>query len=147
MRKFQLEMGGKNPMVVLDDADLEVAVEACLNGAFYSTGQRCTASSRLIVQDGIHDRFVARLSERMKALVVGDPLDKATQIGPVVDAGQLEQDESYIKIGKDEGAELVGGERVKRDDRGLLPRSRRCSSARPTPCGSAGRRSSARWRA
>ena len=61
MRKFQLEMGGKNPMVVLDDADLEVAVEACLNGAFYSTGQRCTASSRLIVQDGIHDRFVARL--------------------------------------------------------------------------------------
>ena len=59
MRKFQLEMGGKNPMVVLDDADLEVAVEACLNGAFYSTGQRCTASSRLIVTDGIHDRFVA----------------------------------------------------------------------------------------
>ena len=94
-------MGGKNPMVVLDDADLEVAVEACLNGAFYSTGQRCTASSRLIVQDGIHDRFVARLSERMKALVVGDPLDKATQIGPVVDAGQLDQDESYIRIGKD----------------------------------------------
>ena len=87
MRKFQLEMGGKNPMVVLDDADLEVAVEACLNGAFYSTGQRCTASSRLIVQDGIHDRFVARLSERMAALKVGDPLDKATQIGPVVDAG------------------------------------------------------------
>ena len=84
MRKFQLEMGGKNPMVVLDDADLEVAVDACLNGAFYSTGQRCTASSRLIVQDGIHDRFVARLSERMAALKVGDPLDKATQIGPVV---------------------------------------------------------------
>ncbi len=114
MRKFQLEMGGKNPMVVLDDADLEVAVDACLNGAFYSTGQRCTASSRLIVQDGIHDRFVKRLKERMAALVVGDPLDKATQIGPVVDAGQLEQDESYIAIGRDEGAELVGGERLKR---------------------------------
>ena len=120
MRKFQLEMGGKNPMVVLDDADLEVAVEACLNGAFYSTGQRCTASSRLIVQDGIHDRFVARLSERMAALKVGDPLDKATQIGPVVDAGQLEQDESYIRIGKDEGAELVGGERLKRDTEGFF---------------------------
>jgi alpha-ketoglutaric semialdehyde dehydrogenase len=120
MRKFQLEMGGKNPMVVLDDADLEVAVEACLNGAFYSTGQRCTASSRLIVQDGIHDRFVARLTERMAALVVGDPLDKATQIGPVVDAGQLEQDERYIAIGKDEGAELVGGERVKRDTQGFF---------------------------
>ena len=81
-------MGGKNPMVVLDDADLKVAVDACLNGALFSTGQRCTASSRLIVQDGIHDRFVARLKERMAALVVGDPLDKATQIGPVVDAGQ-----------------------------------------------------------
>ena len=120
MRKFQLEMGGKNPMVVLDDADLEVAVEACLNGAFYSTGQRCTASSRLIVQDGIHDRFVARLSERMAALKVGDPLDKATQIGPVVDAGQLEQDESYIRIGKDEGAELVGGARLKRDTEGFF---------------------------
>jgi aldehyde dehydrogenase (NAD+) len=119
MRKFQLEMGGKNPMVVLDDADLEVAVEACLNGAFYSTGQRCTASSRLIVQDGIHDRFVARLSERMRALVVGDPLDKATQIGPVVDAGQLDQDVSYIKIGKDEGAELVGGGRVKKGTEGF----------------------------
>ena len=120
MRKFQLEMGGKNPMVVLDDADLEVAVDACLNGAFYSTGQRCTASSRLIVQDGIHDRFVERLKERMAALVVGDPLDKATQIGPVVDAGQLEQDESYIAIGKDEGAELVGGERLKRDTEGFF---------------------------
>ncbi|MFO1209033.1 MAG: aldehyde dehydrogenase family protein [Amaricoccus sp.] len=113
MRKFQLEMGGKNPMVVLDDADLEVAVEACLNGAFYSTGQRCTASSRLIVTDGIHDRFVKRLTERMTALKVGDPLDPSVNIGPVVDQGQLDQDESYIRIGKDEGAELVGGERVK----------------------------------
>jgi aldehyde dehydrogenase (NAD+) len=120
MRKFQLEMGGKNPMVVLDDADLEVAVEACLNGAFYSTGQRCTASSRLIVQEGIHDRFVARLKERMAALVVGDPLDKATQIGPVVDAGQLDQDERYIAIGVDEGAELVGGERLKKGTEGFF---------------------------
>ncbi len=120
MRKFQLEMGGKNPMVVLDDADLDVAVEACLNGAFYSTGQRCTASSRLIVTEGIHDRFVKRLSERMEALVVGDPLDKATQIGPVVDQGQLDQDESYIKIGQDEGAELVGGARIKRGTEGFF---------------------------
>jgi acyl-CoA reductase-like NAD-dependent aldehyde dehydrogenase len=120
LRKFQLEMGGKNPMVVLDDADLEVAVEACLNGAFYSTGQRCTASSRLIVTDGIHDRFVARMKEKMAALVVGDPLDKATQIGPVVDEGQLAQDEGYIKIGQDEGAELVGGERLKRGTEGFF---------------------------
>jgi aldehyde dehydrogenase (NAD+) len=120
MRKFQLEMGGKNPMVVLDDADLEVAVEACLNGAFYSTGQRCTASSRLIVQDGIHDRFVARMRERMAALVVGDPLDKATHIGPVVDQNQLDQDEGYIRIGRDEGAELVGGARVKQATEGFF---------------------------
>ena len=103
LRKFQLEMGGKNPMVVLDDADLEVAVEACLNGAFYSTGQRCTASSRLIVTDGIHDRFVARMRERMNALTVGDPLDKSVQIGPVVDQSQLDQDEGYIKIGTGRG--------------------------------------------
>ena len=104
MRKFQLEMGGKNPMVVLDDADLEVAVDACLNGAFYSTGQRCTASSRLIVH-GRHPRPLRQrgCSERMAALMVGDPLDKATQIGPVVDAGQLDQDESYIEIGQRRG--------------------------------------------
>jgi aldehyde dehydrogenase (NAD+) len=120
MRKFQLEMGGKNPMVVLDDADLEVAVEACLNGAFYSTGQRCTASSRLIVQDGIHDRFVRRLTEKMAALKVGDPLDPSVHIGPVVDQSQLDQDESYIRIGKDEGAELVGGARVKGANEGFF---------------------------
>ncbi len=113
-------MGGKNPMVVLDDADLEVAVEACLNGAFYSTGQRCTASSRLIVTDGIHDRFVARLTERMAALKVGDPLDASTQIGPVVDQSQLDQDTRYIGIGNEEGTELVGGELLERDTKGFF---------------------------
>ena len=114
MAKFQLEMGGKNPLVVLDDANLEQAVEVALQGAFFSTGQRCTASSRLIVTAGIHDAFVKRLAERTQALVVGDARDAKTQIGPVVDASQLAQDERYIKIGKDEGAKLVvGGERVK----------------------------------
>ena len=122
MRRFQLEMGGKNPLVVLDDADLEVAVECAVNGAFFSTGQRCTASSRLIVTEGIHDRFVAALAERLKALKVDDALKDGTQIGPVVDASQLEQDVDYIDIGRDEGAKLVwGGERLNRDDRGLLP--------------------------
>jgi aldehyde dehydrogenase (NAD+) len=120
MRKFQLEMGGKNPMVGLDDADLEVAVEACLNGAFYSTGQRCTASSRLIVTEGIHDRFVARIKERMAALKVGDPLDPSVNIGPVVDQSQLDQDESYIEIGTKEGAELTGGGRVKGSNEGFF---------------------------
>ncbi len=115
MKKFQLEMGGKNPLVVLDDADLGVAVDCAINGAFFSTGQRCTASSRLIVTEGIHDRFVAAMVERMKKLVIGDALDGATQIGPVVDESQLAQDESYIAIGRDEGAKLVqGGERVAR---------------------------------
>lgn len=121
MRRFQLEMGGKNPLVVLDDADLGVAVEAAVNGAFFSTGQRCTASSRLIVTDGIHDRFVAAVAERLKGLKIDDPLKDGTQIGPVVDAGQLKQDEDYIAIGRKEGAELVaGGERLNRDTEGFF---------------------------
>src|SRR5947207_2477902 len=117
--KFQLEMGGKNPLVVLDDAQLDQAVEVAVQGSFYSTGQRCTASSRIIVTQGIHDKFVSRLAERARALVVGDARDPKTQIGPVVDARQLEQDERYIGIGKGEGAKLLaGGERVKRDKNG-----------------------------
>ena len=112
-RKFQLEMGGKNPTVVLDDADLKVAVESVAQSAFFSTGQRCTASSRIIVTEGIHDKFVEALSERARNLRVGDALDKNTEIGPVVDPSQLKQDMDYIEIGKAEGAKLVvGGERV-----------------------------------
>ncbi|MCB1500935.1 MAG: aldehyde dehydrogenase family protein [Bauldia sp.] len=115
MRKFQLEMGGKNPLVVLDDADLKVAVECALNGAFFSTGQRCTASSRLVVTEGIHDKFVDALCDRIRNLVVDDALKDGTQMGPVVDQSQFDQDESYIKIGKDEGATLRwGGERLNR---------------------------------
>ncbi|MEP4037569.1 aldehyde dehydrogenase family protein [Pseudophaeobacter sp.] len=110
MKKVQLEMGGKNPMVVLDDADLDLAVEACLNGAFYSTGQRCTASSRLIVTDGIHDRFVAALTKAMQGLKVGNALEAGIQMGPVVDARQLEQNLSYLKIAAEEGGTVIGGE-------------------------------------
>ncbi|MDH3418943.1 MAG: aldehyde dehydrogenase family protein [Gammaproteobacteria bacterium] len=114
--KVQLEMGGKNPLVVLDDADLETAVECAINGAFFSTGQRCTASSRLIVTENIHDRFVARLVERMEALVVDNALKPETQMGPVVDQGQLGQDLEYVDIGRAEGANIVtGGGRVERD--------------------------------
>ncbi|MFN4211947.1 MAG: aldehyde dehydrogenase family protein [Devosia sp.] len=112
-RKFQLEMGGKNPTVVLDDADLKVAVETVAQSAFFSTGQRCTASSRVIVTEGIHDAFVDALCERTKNLRVGDALAKDTEIGPVVDPSQLKQDMDYIGIGQDEGAELrAGGQRV-----------------------------------
>jgi acyl-CoA reductase-like NAD-dependent aldehyde dehydrogenase len=112
-RKFQLEMGGKNPTVVLDDADLKVAVESVAQSAFFSTGQRCTASSRVIVTEGIHDKFVDALCERTKNLRVGDALAKDTEIGPVVDPSQLKQDMDYIDIGRGEGAELrAGGNRV-----------------------------------
>ncbi|HEY4924360.1 MAG TPA: aldehyde dehydrogenase family protein [Roseiarcus sp.] len=115
MRKFQLEMGGKNPLIVLDDADLKNAVECAVNGAFFSTGQRCTASSRLIVTKGIYARFAEAMAERMKGLVVDDALKAGTHIGPVVDQSQLDQDLSYLRIGADEGAKLlVGGERVER---------------------------------
>jgi alpha-ketoglutaric semialdehyde dehydrogenase len=120
MKKVQLEMGGKNPLVVLDDADLDVAVECAVNGAYFSTGQRCTASSRLIVTQGIHDRFVAALTERLKALSVDDALASGTHIGPVVDQSQLDQNMKYLAIGKEEGATLHwGGELLNRDKPGF----------------------------
>jgi acyl-CoA reductase-like NAD-dependent aldehyde dehydrogenase len=109
MAKFQLEMGGKNPFVVLDDADLAVAVNCTVNSGFFSTGQRCTASSRVIVTEGIHDRFVAAVADRIKALKVDDARKAGTDIGPVVDASQLAQDLEYIGIGQQEGAKLVAG--------------------------------------
>jgi acyl-CoA reductase-like NAD-dependent aldehyde dehydrogenase len=120
MKKFQLEMGGKNPLVVLDDADLKVAVEVAVNGSYFSTGQRCTASSRLIVTAGIHDRFVEALTERMKGLVVDDALKSGVHVGPVVDQSQLDQDLRYLKIGQDEGAKLHwGGELLNRETPGF----------------------------
>ena len=119
-RKYQLEMGGKNPMVVLDDADLTVAVEAAANSAFFSTGQRCTASSRLIVTEGIHDKFVAALTEKLKTLNVDNATKAGTHIGPVVDAKQLKTDTDYIEIGKQEGAKLAfGGEIISRETPGF----------------------------
>jgi len=119
-RKFQLEMGGKNPMVVLDDADLTVAVEAAANSGFFSTGQRCTASSRLIVTEGIHDKFVAALTEKLKTLTVDNALKAGTHIGPVVDEKQLKTDTDYIEIGKSEGAKLAfGGELVRNETPGF----------------------------
>ena len=108
-KKVQLEMGGKNPMVVVDDADLDVAVGASLNGAFFSTGQRCTASSRLIVTAGIHDAFLDKLTAAAADLVIGDPLDSKTQIGPVVDQGQLDQNLEYLAIAATEGCDVRGG--------------------------------------
>jgi alpha-ketoglutaric semialdehyde dehydrogenase len=118
--KFQLEMGGKNPLVVLDDANVDAAVASAVDGAFFQTGQRCTASSRLIVQSKVHDAFVDKMITAMKALKVDHALKDGTQIGPVVDEVQLTQDEKYIQIGRDEGAELAwGGERLNRDTKGF----------------------------
>lgn len=117
--RVQLEMGGKNPLVILDDADLERAVMVALDGSFFSTGQRCTASSRLIVTDGIHDRFVAALAEKVAALKVGHALSPDTQIGPAVSQGQQDNDYSYIDIARDGGGRIVvGGDRVKSDTPG-----------------------------
>ena len=120
LARVQMEMGGKNPLVVLDDADLDTAINCAIQGAYYSTGQRCTASSRLIATDGIHDRFVAAMEEALKTLKVDDARKEGTQIGPVVDQSQLDQDLSYINIGVKEGARLVcGGERLNRDTEGF----------------------------
>jgi alpha-ketoglutaric semialdehyde dehydrogenase len=117
--RLQLEMGGKNPLVVLDDADLPTAVSVAVNGAYFQSGQRCTASSRIVVTEGIHDRFVDAVVDRMKRLVVDDALKPGTEIGPVVDQRQLDKDLEYLEIGRREGARLVqGGERLKRDTDG-----------------------------
>jgi aldehyde dehydrogenase (NAD+) len=117
--RVQLEMGGKNPLIVLDDADLERAVNIALDGSFFATGQRCTASSRLIVQDGIHDKFVALLAEKVAALRVGDALDPNTQMGPAVSEAQMETSYTYIDVARGEGARIVtGGDRLTLDKPG-----------------------------
>ena len=120
MAKVQLEMGGKNPLVILDDADIDVAVNCAVQGAYFSTGQRCTASSRFVVTKGIHDRFVDAVTEKLKSLTVDNALSEGTDIGPVVDQSQLDQDERYLAIGREEGAEVAwGGERLNRDTDGF----------------------------
>jgi len=119
LAKVQLEMGSKNPLVVLDDADVPTAVNVAVQGAYFSTGQRCTASSRLIVTDGIHDRFVEAISERLASLRVGNALEPGVEIGPVAQQPQLDQDLEYIGIGHKEGARLAyGGERLSRATEG-----------------------------
>jgi len=118
-KKVQLEMGGKNPMVILDDADLATAVNTSVNGAFFSTGQRCTASSRLVVTQGIHDKFVEAVKEKMKSLKIDNALKPGTDIGPVVDQSQLDQDMKYIEIARQEGGKVFGGERLNRETEGF----------------------------
>ena len=120
LKKVQLEMGGKNPQVVIDDADLGQAVELCVQSAFFSTGQRCTASSRLIVTQGIYPQFIEAMQTRMATLKVGDALAGGIDIGPVSSQSQLAQDVDYVAIGQNEGGKLLmGGDRLKRDTEGF----------------------------
>jgi aldehyde dehydrogenase (NAD+) len=121
--KCQCEMGGKNPIVVLADADLDLAVESTVQGAFGSTGQRCTATSRAVVVESIANEFLERLEARTASLVVGNGLNPATNVGPSVDESQLDTVLSYVQAGKEDGAQLVrGGDRLRDDgrDRGFF---------------------------
>jgi alpha-ketoglutaric semialdehyde dehydrogenase len=112
-KKVHLEIGGKNGIMVLDDANLELALEGCLWGGFGTTGQRCTAASRVIVHEQVHDRFVEQLVARVKALRVGDGLDPRTQMGPSISEKQLGKVVSYVEIGRQEGARVAcGGQRL-----------------------------------
>jgi alpha-ketoglutaric semialdehyde dehydrogenase len=112
-----LELGGKNPMIVLDDANLDLAIEGGLWGAFGTTGQRCTATSRMIVQKGVYNEFVHRLVERAKALKIGNGLDESVDMGPAINENQLKTDLKYVEVGKDEGAKLLcGGDRLDKND-------------------------------
>jgi alpha-ketoglutaric semialdehyde dehydrogenase len=112
-----LELGGKNPMIVLDDANLELALEGGLWGAFGTTGQRCTATSRIIVQKGVYQQFVDEFVARAKRLKVGNGLDEDVEMGPAINKNQLETDLKYVEIGRDEGAKMLcGGNRLDKGD-------------------------------
>jgi len=112
-KKCQCEMGGKNPLVLLEDGDIDQAVSAALKGAFGSTGQRCTATSRVIVERPVYERFVGKLIEGAKEIRVGNPLSDSIQMGPSVDANQFAEVHKYIEIGKEEGAKLcIGGNKI-----------------------------------
>ncbi|GAB3625632.1 aldehyde dehydrogenase [Pandoraea terrae] len=121
MAKMQMEMGSKNPLVVMDDADMNLAIDVAVQAAFGGTGQKCTAASRIIVHKAVHDEFVEKFANAARALTVGHALDSTTQIGPVVSASQLKQNLEYIALGKSEGAELIcGGEALERQTKGYF---------------------------
>ena len=118
-KKVSLEMGGKNAMIVMDDARLDLAVEGALWGAFGTAGQRCTATSRIIVHKKVHDEFVARFAEGAESLKVGDGIDESVQVGPLVNETQLKKVMEYVQIGRDEGADPVfGGVRLTKGEFG-----------------------------
>jgi aldehyde dehydrogenase (NAD+) len=108
-KKVHLEMGGKNVIMIMDDAQLELAIEGCLWGGFGTTGQRCTAASRVVVHERVYDAFLDDFARRAKALRVGNGLDEKNQVGPVVSDSQLQTVMKYVEIGQKEGAKLVAG--------------------------------------
>lgn len=116
LKRVSLELGGKNAQLVMPDADLSLALEGVLWGAFGTTGQRCTATSRLILHEAIYDRFLSMLVDRANALTVGDGLESGVDVGPCVNRGQQETVESYVEVGKNEGAKLVAG--------GMIPKEK-----------------------
>jgi aldehyde dehydrogenase (NAD+) len=109
LKRLSLELGGKSPNIVFADADLEAAARGAMTGIFYNKGEVCAAGSRLFLEEKIHDEFMARLTDKVKGMKVGDPMDKATRMGPVVSKAQLETVLSYIEAGKQEGARVVAG--------------------------------------
>ncbi|HET7627619.1 MAG TPA: 5-carboxymethyl-2-hydroxymuconate semialdehyde dehydrogenase [Bacillales bacterium] len=109
LKRFSMELGGKSPIIVFDDADFDRALDACTWGIFSFNGERCTANSRLFVQESLHDRFVEALKERVANIVVGDPMDEKTQVGPLIHREHFNKVKSYIETAKEEGAEIVSG--------------------------------------
>ena len=109
LKRLSLELGGKSPNIVFADADMEAAARGAMTGIFYNKGEVCAAGSRLFLEEKIHDEFMAKLTDKVKTLKVGDPLDKGTRMGPVVSKAQMETVLSYIEAGKQEGAQVVAG--------------------------------------
>ena len=121
LKRFSLELGGKSPVIVFDDADLNRALDAVVFGIFSLNGERCQANSRLIVQDTIYDEFVERVAERAKNVRVGHPLDPDSEVGPLIHSDHLSNVLEYLEIGKEEGELLAGGERVGQEGNYLAP--------------------------
>ena len=120
LTKLQMEMGSKNPLVVMDDCDMDLAIACAVNGAFGGTGQKCTASSRLIIHDKIYDEFAEKMIKATSALKVGHALEDGTQMGPAVSESQLASNQNYLQIAKEEGGEILcGGELLQRDTNGF----------------------------
>jgi acyl-CoA reductase-like NAD-dependent aldehyde dehydrogenase len=146
MKHATMELGGKSPLIVFDDADLENAIGGAMLGNFYSTGQVCSNGTRVFVQSGIHDRFVERLVERTKKIRIGDPLDPETQMGPLVNKSQHDKVTDYIAVGKPKVQRSPAAATCPlcRVSRAVSSSSRRCSPASPITCASPARRSSGR---